>query len=313
MAHALAGVDLNLLIALHALLEEENVTKAARRVGLSQSAMSHALGRLRAHFDDPLLVRNGRAMEATATARQLLDPTRTAVRSFEQVFRRGGDLLSEQTMTLRITTDDYVGTTALPGAVHRLGEVAPGIDVTLIPRGAPGRKRMLRDGSADLAIGYFSGAGMDLCRHPLWTDEWRTVGRRGSMRACQKDVEAWARRRHIVVSPTGGNRGAADRALEEAGLTRHVGLVVPYFVVAMRIAAQTDAIVTVPARLARGLANALDLDSIEPPLQLPRFEVVGLWHPRLSKDPVHTQIRDVVFAAMACGSNRGGCQATRQT
>lgn len=300
--HTLAAVDLNLVVSLHALLEERSVSRAARRVGLSQPAMSHALGRLRVYFDDPLLVRTGRAMEPTPRAVALLASVRPLMLALEAVLTPALVEPAALTLTLRLVTDDAVGLTFLPRLVGRLRAEAPGVTLDVLPRGAPGRKAMLRAGQADLALGAFSGAGMDLHRSALYTERWVTVLRRGHPAARGPWTPlSWATLAHVIVSPTGGRRGEVDRRLQERGLSREVVAAVPHFSTALALVARTDLVLTTGAMQAEALAPAFDLELREPPVAMAPYEIAMLWHPRTEHDPAQRWVRALVEQVAAKG------------
>ena len=293
--HSLAAVDLNLVVALHALREERSVTAAARRVGLSQPAMSHALARLRAHFDDPLLIRSGRAMAPTARALALLAEVRPAVRQLERLLAPRPPGPAALTGTVRLVCDDYIGCACLPGLIRQLRAEAPGLAVEVAPRGAPGRKALLRQGRADLALGHFSGAGMDLHRAPLFDEQWVCALRRDHpILTSPFTAAAWAGLGHVIVSPTGGRRGAVDRQLEGAGLAREVALTVPHFSAALAVVGATDLVLTTGARLVAARADALGLVALDPPLPMPPYTGSMMGHPRTEHDPTQRWFRGLV-------------------
>lgn len=291
--HSLASIDLNLVVALHALLEEQSVTGAARRVGLSQPAMSHALARLRSHFGDPLLVRSGRRMTPTPVALQLLERVRPAVDVLEALLDPAAP--PDLATTVRLVTDDWIGTTWLPAVLAKLRRAAPSIEVDVLARGRPGRKALLRQGRVDLALGAFSGAGMDLHRHPLFREPWVCVRRvPGAL-----TVDDWATLPHVVVSPTRGRRGDVDTALEAVGRSRRVPVAVPHFTTALAIVASSDLVLTTPASVASTHADALGLHVSAPPLTMPPIEVSMLWHPRTAHDPTQRWLRDQLLELSA--------------
>ena len=295
--HSLAAVDLNLIVALHALLEERSVSRAARRVGLSQPAMSHALARLREHFGDPLLVRTGRAMEPTPLAAALLTGVRPLIGGLEALLTATPVEPATLSLGLRLVTDDAVGLTFLPRLVARLRAEAPGVTLDVLPRGAPGRKALLRAGQADLALGAFSGAGMDLHRIALYSERWVTVLRRGHPAGLGPwTAERWAALPQVIVSPTGGRRGEVDRQLQERGLSRAVVAAVPHFSTALALVARTDLVLTTGEAQARALGPAFDLEIREPPLPMPPYEIAMLWHPRTEHDPAQRWLRALVQA-----------------
>jgi DNA-binding transcriptional LysR family regulator len=298
--HGLAAVDLNLVHALHALLEERSVTRAAARVGLSQPAMSHALSRLREHFGDPLLVRAGRVMVLTARAEELKTQVRGVVQELESLLVSSRQPLAPHLLEtrLRLVTDDGIGVTLLPGVLRAVREAAPGVDVDVLPRGAPGRKALLRMGRADLALGFFSGAGLDLHRQHLYDDDWVCVLRQGHPALEGRlDAARWASLPHVIVSPTGGARGQVDTALHSAGLARRVAVTVPHFLAALALVAASDLVLTTPLRVARTQAAGLQLALLEPPVPLPPIPICMLWDGRTHQDPVQRWLRSVVVAA----------------
>lgn len=292
--HDLAAIDLNLVVALHALLEERNVTRAARRIGISQPAMSHALARLRDHFGDPLLVRSGRAMVPTARATSMRAHVRETIGELSRLMAPGQVEPASLPMDLRLVTDDWMGTTLLPRIVARLAGTAPGVDLDVSPRGTPGRKALLLSGAVDLALGFFSGAGLDLHRQHLFDDDWVTVLRRGHPAlASELTPERWASLIHVLVAPTGGKRGAVDLGLQALGLVRRVGVVVPHFHTAVAVVAGSDHVLTVPRTVVSGPGTA-GIVILAPPVSLAPIPVSMLWHARTHPDPVQRWLRDLV-------------------
>jgi DNA-binding transcriptional LysR family regulator len=295
--HSLAAVDLNLIVALHALLEEGSVTGAARRVGLSQPAMSHALSRLREHFGDPLLIRSGRGMTATPRGRALLEQVRPMVRQLEGLMAPPAPSPTELSTSIRLAADDYIGCTLLPRLIARLQREAPGIQLDVVPRGAPGRKAMVRRGTVDLAIGHFSGAGMDLSASVLAEESWVCVLRAGHPALGQPLTPAvFAALPHAIVSPTGGRRGVVDRVLAEQELSRAVTVALPHFIAALSVVAASDHILTTPRGIALMFADSLGLVSLPPPVALPDFTLSMLWHARTEHDPAQRWLRQCVAA-----------------
>ncbi len=301
--HNLAAVDLNLVVALHALLEERSVTAAARRVGLSQPAMSHALSRLREHFEDPILVRSGRSMTPSSRARSLLEQVRIAVHHLDLLLAPAELDPAALETSIRIVTDDAIGVTGLPALIAHLAAVAPGLELDVLQRGRPGRKALLRQGLADIALGDFSGAGMDLHRQRLYLEEWICVMRPGHPALCgDLTPEVWASLAHVIVSPTGGRRGEVDTALQLAGLERHVTLAVPHFTTALSVVASSDYVCTIAGRVAR--TRSQDLVLRPPPLVMAGFPIAMLWHARTHHDPVQRWLRSQVAKILGAGSSR---------
>ncbi|MEQ1569108.1 MAG: LysR substrate-binding domain-containing protein [Myxococcota bacterium] len=193
---------------------------------------------------------------------------------------------------LRFVTDDWLGVTVLPDIVARIASLAPRVDLDVLPRGAPGRKALLRSGAVDLALGQFSGAGMDLHRQHLFDDEWVTVLRDGhAALGSQLTPEGWAALTHVIVAPTGGRKGEVDLRLQEEGLVRRVAYAVPHFHTALALVAATDFVLTVPRTM---LTRWRGLVAVDPPLALPPIAISMCWHNRTHHDPVQQWVREVV-------------------
>jgi DNA-binding transcriptional LysR family regulator len=292
----LPGLDLNLLVALDALLREAHVTRAARRIGLSQSAMSHALSRLRLLFDDPLLVRAGRSMTLTARAQQIAAPLAEALSALDGVI--GPPAPFEPAAVereLRIAAIDYAQLVLLPPLVADLARRAPGLTLSVLPPAEP-LERALADGSFDLAIGLARPpAGMHQER--LLEERFVCVVRRRHPIGARLGLRDYARFPHVLVSPRGRVPGAVDPALHERGLVRRVVLVSPQTLSAGLVVARSDAILTIAERVARIALQGLPVRILKPPIALAPFTVTMLWHPRLDTDPVHGFVRERLLGA----------------
>ena len=298
-AARLEAVNLNLLLALHWLLAEQSVTRAARRMGVTQSAMSRSLGQLRELFDDPLLVTSGRNTLLTARAAALaaplaraLDGLRAVLRlepTFEPASARGSIRLA--------ATEHALGGVALKLAL-RVRRLAPGIDLTLEPAG--------RDVFAQLAAGRLDlllvpavpSQPPGLARASVLEERFVSVLRRGHpLRWKRLTLRRFVELPHVVVHPLGGeSEGTVGAALRALGLERRAALRVPYFSTALRVVASTDMIATLPASLVRG-ASARGLDVREPPLDVPGFRLEAVWHARSNDDPRVTWLRGLLASS----------------
>ena len=264
--HSLSAVDLNLVVALHALLEERSVTRAAVRLGLSQPAVSHALSRLRTQFDDPLLMRSGRRMVLTARAEALRPQVQLTVLQLEGLMCSPRFNPAGLETRVRVVTDDGIGFTLLPHVLRAMVAEAPGVGLNILPRGVhPDERRW----SEPARRTWQSGASAV----PGWTS---IVSRCTTTPGCVYsaattrpsgtglDASTWATSRHVIVSPTGGQRGEVDAVMQRAGLTRHVVLAVPHFLAALAIVAGSDLVLTTPQSVARSQAVALELRDAGP-------------------------------------------------
>lgn len=288
----LAGVDLNLLVALDALLEEQNVTRAARRLGLSQSAASHALARLRALVGDPLLVRSGATLVPTPRAVALAPSIRAILGSIRTTL--AGDAFDPMTSAraFAVATSDYFELVLVPGLVRDLARAAPGIDLLVrpVPEDVLG---LLGAGRLDLVLGVSLAPGVQsIRRRRLFDDTFSCVVRSGHpVLRRGLDLERFAAMGHVLIAPRGSRGGVVDDALARRKKVRRVAAMVPSFLAAPAIIAESDLVLTMPARLAARLAPAFDLKILEPPLVLPRFTVSAYWHERVQHDPAHAWLR----------------------
>src|SRR5262252_6270912 len=204
-ASTLAGINTNLVIALHALLEEQHVSKAARAAGLGQSSMSYALARLRAHFDDPLLVQKGKRMVPTRLARSLTGPVRRAVADLETVFRgaSGFDAATSR-QTFHVASTDNLELLVLPRLSQLLRAEAPGIDVRVFPLLEDWRSA-LRGGELDLKLGRSYDPGSGLVSEELIEERLVAVLRAGHpIRASHLSLTQYARLLHVRIATSPG-------------------------------------------------------------------------------------------------------------
>jgi len=298
-------VDLNLLVALDALLADGSVTGAARRLGLSASAMSRTLTRLRKVTGDPLLVRAGRGLVPTPHAASLRARVHELTRDVQSVLRPPAttlDLASlAQTFTIR-ANPAFVEFVAVP-LLSALTEQAPKVRLRFLPKpdkaAAP-----LREGLIDLEIGVVETTAPELRMRRLFEDCWLGVARRGHpfFDGPAVTVERYAACRHVVASATGEPFGPVDAALAALGLQREVAVVVPGFGDVLRIARGSTLIGLVPRSCLGGASNGQrfleesGLQAFSLPVRTPNFMVSALWHPRLDTDPAQRWLRGVVLS-----------------
>lgn len=301
----LKALDANLLVALEVLLREESVTEAARELGRSQSAMSHALNRLRDLFDDELLVRSGRGMVRTGRGDELVGPLREALDNLEQVVTKGGEFDPEKShASFEIATNDYAQFVLLPPLVERLQRRAPGIDLRVRELGSDPPTRRLATGEIDLALtlGLPEHVPESLYRRDLFQLDLISVVRRDHPVVGDKlELDVFCELSHILVSPLGDDYGVVDSTLRKMGRSRRVAVVVPHFMVAPHLVASTDMVLTTARSVARSFSDLLPIRLLEPPMELTRGTVSMVWHPRSHGEECHRWlrrlIRDVVAAA----------------
>lgn len=294
----LSAIDLNLLVALDALLREGSVTRAARRCGVGQSAMSHSLRRLRDLLRDPLLVRDGRRMVPTPRAAALAAPLSRLLAdarrliSHETVFEPAAS-----TRRFSLVCPDLIGA-VLPALIGEIERSAPGVELAVR---APGGSvsAALRDGGDDLGLGPPPTHSAGLMQRRLGAVQWAVLMRRGHPAADVWSLEAWLAQPHVVVGTGSAGPSMVETALKAAGHRRRVGLVAPSFLVGPLVAARSDWFFTAPAPFVGELARTLRLTLRPVPLPVPAVPVVMTWPERLHADAGHRWLRDVVGRTIA--------------
>jgi DNA-binding transcriptional LysR family regulator len=294
------STDFGLLVSLDALLQEGSVTAAARRVGLSTPAMSHALARIRERLADPILVRSGRGMLLTprglALKPQVHDVVTQARRALapERPF-----VASELSHTFVVHASDYV-LTVLGATVDRiLRDEAPKVCLRFVPN-SPDDPAMLRDQGSDLAVGIYGELPQEMRNRRLLTDRFVCVVRRRHPATRERfTLERFVAIPHIQVAPRGKPGGYIDDVLRERGLSRTVARAVPYFVTALQLVAETDYVLTISQRIARRFAQSLSLEILDAPIKLRPYALSLVWHPRMDADPPHRYLREVFLRATA--------------
>lgn len=297
----IAGIDLNLLVALDALLLERNVTQAARRVGVTQPAMSHALARLRALLDDAILVRSKSGMLPTARARSLEEPIRRALREIEEALRTGPAFdPSTAERTFAIATSDYAELVVLPPLLERLAREAPRIDLRIhaVPENW---STSLEDGVFDLVVvPSVHETRVGIVRQKLFDEEFVCVLRKGHPAARRGlDLKTFVELPHVLIAPRGRLGGMVDDALAARGLTRRIALTVPHFLVAPMVVASSDLVLTLAERVARTFATMVPLEIREPPIAVRGFTMYQTWHEQRRSDPAHAWLRTLVAEVSA--------------
>ncbi|EHR03141.1 LysR family transcriptional regulator [Bradyrhizobium sp. WSM471] len=296
----LGHIDLNLLVHLGALLTERSVTRAAARVGIGQSAMSHNLARLRELFSDELLTRGPEGMRLTPRAVTLLEPVQSMLAQVEALVSR------EQTFdpatavrTFTFGLPDSMEILFMPALLARMRDVAPGIHLRLYNFDA---SRLLDDLDADemdLAIGYdaFQQGQLHHKRRKLFTESYVCMFNAGLTGITPPiSLDDYVRLPHVLTSlrPARNARGIVDEALEKLGLRRSVALTTPRFLTAPSLVAHAPVIVTIQARLARRFAADFGLSLSPLPIELREVTVSLLWHTSYDHDPAHSWLREQV-------------------
>ncbi len=288
------GVDPASLVALHVLLEERHVTRAARQLGITQSSMSHRLQGLRASLGDPLLVRGTRGLVLTPRAQAMVQPLAAALRDLHTAIRPSPQFSPEH--------DAYVLTLAMPDLLMPLVPVllralaaAPYVQLRLQPMPAS-LADTLQSGAPVLALAPVAHAGISLMSRSLGELRFGVVTRKGHPLAAQRvTLKRWLAYEHVVVGVGNASPNVIGEALRRRGLERRIGLQVPSFLAGLWIVAHSDAVMNAPMPLVHEVSRSLPLEVRSVPVALPRVPFAMLWDPGFSSDPAHRWCRDVVY------------------
>jgi DNA-binding transcriptional LysR family regulator len=299
----LARLDLNLLTVFRALDEMRNVTRAARALGVSQPAVSHALGRLRSALGDPMFVRTPKGMVLTPRAEALAPAIREMLARVESEVLDGG-VFQPTTLvrTFRIRTTDFIEALLAPALLERLGLAAPKSSLSFVSTELRLPKEALASGACDLAIaGAYREVPDGFYQQRLFVDRFGGAVRAGHPRLGGRrrvTLEAYCRESHVLIAPGGELHGVIDRALGRMGRERRVVLGASGFLAGAFVAARTNSVITAPSRLLALVAEAVPLRRFDPPVPLADVKVVQVWHARNHQDPAHRWFRDCVSEAL---------------
>jgi DNA-binding transcriptional LysR family regulator len=290
----LSAVDLNLLVAFDALLSERNVTRAAQRIGLSQPALSKALNRLRAIFDDPLFERQGGVMQPTAQAIALGKPVRRALDEIQSALAPRDFDPGNARATVTIGSLDFYDLVILPPLIARLRRDAPGIDLAVKRTDRLRVHQQFANNEIDFALVPVSESITELHADPLFAETAVTLVAAKNPLAKNMTIERFAEAGHISVAVEGQGIAWIDSLLATHGLKRRIVLTLPNFATVPFVVGTTDLISTLPQRLATRLAAAAHIVTLPPPLPAPSVTIHLAWHPRNAASPLHRWMRTAI-------------------
>lgn len=302
-------IDFNLLVAFEALLSERNVTRAARRIGVTQPAMSNALRRLRALLGDPVFVRTSEGMTPTPRALALGPAIADALNAIRTALSASGFDPQRSAARFSVATLDYLEALYFPHLISKLEAAGPAIHLRVRRLGAiyEAPQSQLESGAVDCAVGPFPQPmtpQSGLLSQVLTQEDWVCVGRRGHPAFRRRlSLKTYAGLRHLAVRypEPGAYSGMIDRQLAQHGLTRACPASVPHFLTLPFHIAQTDCIATLPRPLATLFARALPLQLAEAPLPEPTA-VSLVWHSRVESDPAQRWLRKIIIETFAAQS-----------
>jgi DNA-binding transcriptional LysR family regulator len=292
--------DLNLLVAFDVLMRDLNVTRAAEQMFITQSAMSHILQRLRQQLNDPLLVKTPTGMKPTERAIALIEPVRVLLKEMEQLIQPPMEFeaaTSQRRFVLAAT--DYMELLLIPELSRLIDKIAPGIDIHVKRTESSFPTSELENGSLDVVLGFESVLNPPayLSSKRLFNDQMACVVRQNHpLIKKTPSLDEYVSAPHMLISRTGSSVGLIDQKLAELGLERRIKLIVPHFLSAPLIVAETDMILSLPHRIAQQFKKLAPLEIFPVPVELPSYDLVMVWHPLQEKDPAHLWLRDKIIA-----------------
>nr|WP_298685566.1 LysR substrate-binding domain-containing protein [uncultured Dongia sp.] len=288
--------DLNLLPVFITLMEERNVTRAAARLGITQPALSNALSRLRLTMQDQLFIRARYGIEPTEMARDLAPVVAAALAQIDElVMRQQAFDPAKAERLVTVAANSYVEFGLIPAIVAKLGAVAPGIRLRLMPYGSDLAETGVISGTTEMVFGRIVGAPDNLVVQHLMDDGLACVVRADHPEVGDKLTRAqYERLKHVNVMPPGRLRAGLYQKLEREGLKREVVVSVTHFLAVPELIAVTDYCTMLPRLICRHLARDPRLKVLKAPVDLGTFPVEMAWHVRYRNDPAHRWLRALI-------------------
>jgi DNA-binding transcriptional LysR family regulator len=291
------NIDLRLLAVIRELQRTGSVSHTAEHLGLSQSAVSMTLARLRDHFGDPLFVRTSSGMATTPYAADLINDLNRAADLLETALdrRMHFDPATADRM-FRLCSTDIAQFTILPRLVKRLTAAAPAARVDLRQL-SESTARMLETGDIDLAIGLIPPMGAGFCQEKLFSSHFVCVARPDHPRVrSQLSLEQFQAESHVSITTAGAGYHAIERTIEALGIHRRIGMRIPSFLGIAAVIAATDLLAIVPASMGQMVSGGAVMKVLPLPFSLPGYDVTQNWHERFALDPALMWLRSMMQA-----------------
>lgn len=299
----LKDIDLNLLLVFNELQRLRSVSQAAQALGLSQSAISNALNRLRKTMGDELFVRVSRGMAPTPFASELAEPVAQALGTIysslntSPVFQPG-----TSTRNFTIAMSDIGEIYFLPELMRRLAKTAPGVSISTVRDTTTSLRNEMENGQVDLAIGFLPDLNRGFFQQRLFRQRYVCVFRRGHRLATNGvSLKAFKAARRVMIVAAGTGHGMVDQAIQRAGLVDDVRLRVPHFVAVGHILQSTDMIAVVPQAYAESTLKPFDLMFAPCPIKIPDIVINVLWHGKNHREPGNQWLRQLIFETFSFG------------
>lgn len=288
-------MDLRLLAVFDEVYKTRSVTRAGENLGLAQTSVSLALGRLRRQFNDPLFVRTGHGMEPTPHAAALVEPLRQALDLLRQATRQQVvfDPGTSQ-RRFRISMTDISHLQFLPGLMNRINALAPTIQIE-VQRITPETPKLMELGDSDLAVGYMPELEAGFYQQKLFEQGFACVVRKSHPRVdARMTATMYKREKHVAITAAGTGHDLLEQELARLDVSRRVALSLPTLPGLGNLLAHTDLVATVPDRVAQMLVRIAPVKSLAPPFELPTFSIKQHWHERFHLDPANRWLRGVI-------------------
>ncbi|MCA1855679.1 LysR family transcriptional regulator [Massilia oculi] len=299
------AIDLNLLAVFQEVYRERQISSAARRLGLSQSAVSNALARLRRAFGDELFVRTASGMQPTPLAAQMAEPIGAAMAQVALALNqrsRFDPASSRRRFVLAMT--DVGEIYFMPALIERCRALAPQVEISSLRAGALALKEAMESGRVDLAVGPFEDISEALYQRQLFRQPYVTMMRKGHPLARgELSLERFVQAEHLLVDASESPYDRINALLARAGVGGERGAAVrfrvPHFTAVPYMVAGSDLVVTVPQKLAERAAQPFGLEWVLPPLELPALQTNVFWHRRYNQDPGNQWLRGLLAELFA--------------
>jgi DNA-binding transcriptional LysR family regulator len=294
-------IDLNLLVVFHEVFHARQISSAAKRLHLTQSAVSNALARLRRTLGDELFVRTSLGMQPTPLAEHLAEPIAAALAGVAQALNRQAPFspaISERRFTIAMT--DVGEVYFMPVLIEKCSALAPGIQIASVRAGIIDLKEEMEAGRVDLAIGAFDNISSALYQRRLFRQSYVSMFRAGHVLAeGELSLKRFLAAQHLFVASLESPYDRINQMLEKAGVRAASKFRVPHFTAVPYIVSTTDLVVTVPQKLAERAAAPFKLNYLRPPLRLPSLQTNIFWHRRFNQDEGNQWLRGLIVEIFA--------------
>ena len=288
-------MDMKLLAVFDEIYKTRSVSRAGENLGLAQTSVSLALGRLRQRLNDPLFVRTGEGMIPTPRAAMLVPQLRQALELLQSATQHPADFDPQtSSRTFRIAMTDISHLEFLPAMVNKAAKIAPDVRIEVL-RITSETAKLLESGDADLAIGYMPELEAGFYQQKLFGDGFSCVVRRQHPRIADSlSDSAFKKERHVVITAPGTGNEIVEQELKRRGTRRKVALSLPTLPGVGNLLANTDLIATVPRRVALTLVSIAQVKAVAPPYRFADFSIKQHWHERYHHDSPNRWLRSLV-------------------